>query len=136
MYVEGALNCRIGTLQGFPCKTTVLYAGELPWGLPLYIMMQIPCSYTMCKNTGQQPSHLHSNRHLQNGDVVSCVVSDDHDCAYVTRQLGLDDDVLLAAYDVAQALYFSVEAGVSRVNESAIEYFLISLNRLQISSIP
>jgi hypothetical protein len=82
----------------------------------------------MCKNTGQQPSQLHSNRHLQNGDVVSCVVSDDHDCAYVTRQLGLDDDVLVAAYDVAQALYFSVEASVSRVNESAIEYFLISFD--------
>ncbi len=134
--MEGALNCRIGTLQGFPCKTTVLYAGELPRGLSLYIMMQIPCSYTMSKNTRQQPSHLHNNRHLQNGDVVSCVVSDDHDCAYVTHQLGLDDDVLVAAYDVAQALYFSVAAGVSRVNESATEYFLISLNKLQLSSIP
>lgn len=122
-------------LTGISCKTTVLYAGELPWGLPLYIMMQIPCSYTMSRNTRQQPSHLHSNRNLQNGDV-SCVVSDDHDCAYLTHQLGLDDDVLVAAYDVAQALYFSVEAGVSRVNESATEYFLIILNRLQLSSIP
>jgi hypothetical protein len=61
----------------------------------------------MSKNTRQQPSHLHNNRHLQNGDVVSCAVSDDHDCAYVTHQLGLDDDVSVAAYDVAQALYFS-----------------------------